>query len=606
MKREIVAFTLLMVIMFSLGFSQEFQGPQSLNTDITILPEEGITDFGSTVACGDVNGDGFDDILIGVPIYNEFFEPVTGYVYVIYGKENLLDTIDLGRYLESWTKIIGESESDIGSSLFVGDVNSDGIEDCLIGAERTRSAGLFERGAVYVLYGHQDGWGIEQHFSHESPGIRIFGENQGDHLGNSVTSGDVNGDGLTDILMGAPSMERPGIISTIPGGVFIVLQPQDAFDPLINLNAYQGDVIKVFGRNTNDRCGWDIAAGNINQDGIDDFLIGAYKANPHVRDEGEAYYIEGSTDLPPAIDLNTTESLNMFQGDEFAEHMGYCIALGDLNGDGWGDFIFGSRQASNDTLSLAGRVRLVFGSSDTVGVMDFGEEPPDVDILGGVANGQLGTTICTGHLNGDGIEDLIVGASIPLVTGATQSGRVYVFNGRDDWPDTINLLSDTATVTIMGKHEGDWFGASVASGDINGDGVDDVVIGAPRVKSTGRVFVVFSENQTGIQEEREYLPVNWTLSQNYPNPFNQQTMIPVEVSSEKPETQISNQRTTIQILNVMGEVLQQWDISQLSPGKHLIPWTGVNNSGQPFPSGIYICQLKTQTAVQTRKMILVR
>ena len=194
---------LFMILFMSLGFryaiSQKWVKIQDVNIHVTIIPTEEVRDFGTSVACGDVNGDGFDDIGIGVPVYDETHEPLSGSVYVIYGNDNLMSTIDLSGRLVDWTLISGQSEQDIGASLCVGDVNGDSISDLLTGAEKAKSSGLLERGEVCVLYGNSAGWGLERRFSENSPDIRILGGSEGDHLGHSLALGDLNGDARTDI-----------------------------------------------------------------------------------------------------------------------------------------------------------------------------------------------------------------------------------------------------------------------------------------------------------------------------------------------------------------------------------------------------------------------
>jgi hypothetical protein len=574
--------------------------------DVTIVPSREFTDFGVCVACGDVNGDGYDDILIGHPVYNSLFEPVIGYVFVIYGGEMPFPIIDLETYTDYLTTIQGEDEKDIGSSVSVADINGDGIEDLITGAYKATSSGFYERGEVDVLYGISQGWGLKRDLSQNGPSVRILGEHQSDHLGQSVAAGDMNGDGLTDLVMGAPSLEKPGAGSQLTGGVFVLLQPQDQFSPLLDLSSISEGKITIYGFANNDLCGWDLAIRDVNRDGIDDFLIGAYKANPHVVDEGESYFIPGAEEIISDINLEYFQPTNLFQGAEFREHMGYAVALADLNGDGWEDFVLGSRQANHDEKSHVGKVRIMFGSGDSLGIVDFQQQAPHTEITGAVESGHFGSALCSGDVNGDGIEDLITGEPLPLIAQQTQAGSVHIFYGRENWPENVDLDSDTASLTIRGLYAGGWFGRSVASGDINGDGVDDVVIGAPKADTTGQVYIVFGFDETAVPQYRQSGIRDWVLEQNYPNPFNQETMIPILIPENRNETTRSPHRATIQIFNILGRMVQTWDLSHLNEGRHTIRWTGEDQKGRPLPSGIYFCRFTNEHSRQIRKITLLR
>ncbi len=568
--------------------------------DAVIIPPETDRNFGTRIVCGKFDGDEWMDIVIGSPQYDEYGQPAGGSVSVVYGNEILEDTLWLGIPGIYRTRITGKETEDLGASLLVTDVNGDGNDDLAIGAPQAMVGGGFQKGAVFVLFGNPGKWGRERDLREDFAEITATGRNEGDQFGGSMAAGDMDGNGTCDLACGAMSFRREDPLSTLAGAVFI-LSGISAHRDTLHLSAKPDSVFEIWGMVDNDRFGWALSCGDVQSDGYDDLFIGAYKVNTHLRDEGACYLFYGKKDLPPFQQPDVPCTFDEFLGSHFAEHMGYAVLLSDLNRDGLPDLILGSQQAPNGTLGLAGCVRVLWGRQDAYGKVDFMTADPDLDIRGGTAYAQLGVSLCTADLNGDGMEDLIAGAPYPTVSGETKSGEACIFYGRPSWPSLIDLAADSADCRLSGPAIGDLFGSAIASGDVNGDGVDDLVVGAPHACTTGAVYVYFGRPRSEMHRRKEMNPGDFFLSQNYPNPFNSETCIRFSLPESR---ELADAR--LEILNIEGRVVRTWPFCSLSPGAHTVLWDGRGEQGFPLPTGMYLIRLSGSGFTFVRKTALMR
>ncbi len=385
--------------------------------------------FGYSVAsAGDVNNDGYNDFIIGAPFAGGFYSP--GRAYVFSGLT--------GDMLYVFT---GETDFDLfgGSVSGAGDVNNDGFDDVIIGANGYGSLGFFP-GRAYV------------HSGKTGDVIHVFtGENTYDQFGSSVASaGDVNSDGFSDLIVGAALNDAGGYDA---GRAYV-------------FSGQTGDTLYVFtGESAYDRFGFSVAsAGDVNNDGFDDLIMGADWHNAGGNKAGRAYVFSGQSG----------DTLHIFTGEAEFDLFGNSVAsAGDVNSDGFDDLIVGA-YLNDAGGGSAGRAYVFSGQNGDTLYVFTGEATKDA----------LGRSVASaGDVNNDGFEDMIVGAPSNIVEDFG-AGRAYVFSGQTG--DTLHVFTGEAAI--------DQFGFSVASaGDVNNDGFDDLIVGArfndAGGNDAGRVYV---------------------------------------------------------------------------------------------------------------------
>lgn len=476
---------------------------------------------------GDINRDGFDDVVVGAPVMNGF-PAGTGQAYVVYGKVGGFTNISLPTLngLNGGFPLFGEvAEDHAGYSVSsAGDINGDGFQDFLVGApahDRVVSGGLlFGAGRGYLVFG---GFTTFPSLSglNGSNGFAIQGLNLFDRTGFSVSSaGDVNADGYDDLLVGAPidTEQFPG--GPGPGQAYLIYGKASGFSSVVNVWELVSNNagFPFVGVNSGDLAGLSVSdIGDMNGDGYADFAMGAPAADRPVTGgslpgSGETYIVFGGFTTPPA--LNALNGLNGFKVAGFGayERNGYSISgAGDINGDGFDDIIVGS-PADEDFPVNPGQAAIIYGKgtgfTSIVNVADLNGQN-GFRLLGIDGMDHAGLSVSGGgDVNGDGYDDLIVGAPYAdkVLSGSTLfgTGEAYVVFGRSAaFPAqlSLGLLSDTEGLLLRGNAEYDRAGWSVShAGDVNGDGFDDLLIGAPvdtlfAVRG-GRAYLMFGRDFT--------------------------------------------------------------------------------------------------------------
>ncbi len=423
---------------------------------------QGDAGYGRCVGtAGDVDGDGLADVIVSAFGYDNG-EVDEGKVFVYQGSRDGLPTS------ASWSVEMNQAGACFGSSVATaGDVNGDGFSDVVIGS-LYYDAPLLNEGAAWVYNGAAQGLAADPNWTH-------YGDREYAMFGQAVRcAGDVDGDGYSDIIVGSPMRDAA---TPDYGRVFLFRGSRDGSSGVPDWTATGEQQLDFFGSEVS-------GAGDVNGDGYSDVIIGAFAYNPTgLARTGKVYVYHGSpTGLSPTPSWFMT-------GEPGTSYLGRSVSTaGDVNGDGYSDVIVGAPNAGG-----GGKAYLYLGSPEGLSTL------PAWQIAG--ANGEsLGNSVSTaGDVNGDGYSDVIVGAP---GTGLSPQGpgRACVYLG------SITGLATTPVWTGSLGQTADWYGFSVSTaGDVNGDGYDDIIVGAELYEQSGYpsnsgAVAVYLGSASGVQE----------------------------------------------------------------------------------------------------------
>lgn len=447
--------------------------------------------FGWTVAGGtDVTGDGVDDLLIGAQRESYRGADGAGAAYLFEGgdrREGLLVGRDTATVRFEGSQV--NAKTGIGVSS-ISDINGDGTDDLVIGAMFWGTETQPQSGAAYFVHGGTfSGGRVELDALAPSDGVQLNGRAAFDRLGKEVSRlGDMNGDGIDDFALSSHMADPFGRKDA--GEVFVIFGGQD-FDGVSDLEDLDG--LLITGAEEGGRFGrWTASAGDVNGDGKDDLLVGApLLDSANGANAGAAYVIYGGTDLSGQLDLTDLDDeigFALFTG-RAGDRVGYSVSgAGDINNDGIDDFVVGARTADGKGRVDVGTAYVIFGGQDFAEA-DRLADLRGIRILGEEAGDQFGFSVAeAGDFNADGIDDLIIGARFADAGGVADAGAAYVILGGQSFSRTIDLANLNTPGGVRGadvlRFEGwlpeQYAGTTVSGvGDIDGDGYDDVAIGAP-------------------------------------------------------------------------------------------------------------------------------
>jgi hypothetical protein len=397
--------------------------------DVTIVAQNYSFQMGYAVAAGDLNRDGFDDIIIGAPQADRAPFVGCGEVYVIYGSRSLPARIELETENPDIIIYGDRTGARVGEVLASGDINDDGFDDLLMTSEDTSSLVGEYHTDLYIIYG---GSSLPSVFdlSAQRPDVAIYGYKRNAIPEPSIATGDFNADGYTDIFFGDTAMTSPDGLRKECGAALGFLGGR-VYPASWYLDDTPPDLI-IYGRYARGWLGFSVELGDVDGDGIDDLVAGAtMHGNPS--GYSGAFIIRGQASPPPVIDLASDFDNVEFAGLDPSAALGFAVATGDMDGDGRDEVALPAPGASSPEWA-SGAVYVFQGRASWQPFYDLSTVVPDIFITGTSYHEAQGRAVTFADLNGDGSNDLLSAGpwyEYPLDPARRSCGRVIMIAGPD-------------------------------------------------------------------------------------------------------------------------------------------------------------------------------
>lgn len=392
--------------------------------------------FGNALAVGDVNMDGYDDILIGAPGDTQGGTG-NGAAYLLYGKsaEHSSGTVSANSEV---VKFLGDTSSTTGESTAIGDVNGDGYADLIIGATTGHAGPTQSTGFFYIVYSSNTPFSGTSNGIAESP--KFVGEATDDLLGSAVSAGDFNGDGYADVAVGAPGNDDGG---SGAGAAYVVWGQAASFTGSLNtLTSY----LQLSGAAAGDAAGTAVlvSSHSILDDSYNELIVTAPGSDTSASNAGSVYIFSGGAGSATANN-SVSSATAILTGEIENDAVGDSLASRDFNLDGSDDLLIGATTPETQTgvvYQVNGSVTLANASLSTASNIFMSDS----------AGNSFGQSVAAGDLNGDGYPEVIIGVpGYSGNTGAVQIGYLYsqielgndgVDNDGDGSVDEVNTVAE--------------------------------------------------------------------------------------------------------------------------------------------------------------------
>ncbi len=424
--------------------------------------------LGRGVACGDVNGDGYGDLVLAAPFGDGAGDTrnEAGDLHLVFGGPDMPATIDLT--IDPHTVIYGpESPAQLGGTVVaLGDLNGDGIQDIAAPARQASNKSGSDpfSGQVHVVFGRTS-WPASLDLPVDSD-VAIYGERTSDAMGSNVAAGDADGDGIDELLAGNRLGDGPGDVRMDAGDIHLFLG-RPVWPAEFDLAVDAADSL-IFGPDVGDQAGsvLGLGVGDLDQDSRNELLIGIRLADgvDNLQSEtGEVRRYHVGTSLSPTVDL-AVEFDSVIYGDDAGDDTCGFLVTGDVNGDGMLDLICNAYDADGpaEARNAAGEVFVVYGRSPFPAELNVGLGDADLIVYGAQADDHL-TSMVAPDLNGDGVAEIVAASS---VDHDLRLASVWLISPVDTDEDGLTNLPDNCA-RVFNPAQQD------ADGDLVGDACDN-------------------------------------------------------------------------------------------------------------------------------------
>ncbi len=481
--------------------------------DMLIWADSDMAKLGQSMAVGDFNGDGKDDVALGAPQQHSADGTINdvGFVSVLFGSTALKDldgkvTPDKTTPSMEGLRIFGTTDrAYVGQRLAAGDLNKDGKDDLVIVAQYNNNK--YDLTRVYVVYGKSS---FDPKDLKMPDNADVVMQRDECRI-SSLAIGDINGDKIADLVLCDNRKERAYFLYGAAAKWAAAINLATDSDVVITRNGGTGGTLNtgdLFYANADSALGdiQGLALGDVNKDGTDDIILGVPKEDTTGRENGGMVYVfYGKNNFPQSLDVLAADV--KIKGAVAGDQAGASLAAGDVNGDGYEDIVVGAPEAmmgvSGSTAGV-GKAHVVYGGASLAAEIDLSGQAnitlnlsKDVRYIGD----KTGYTVAAEDIDGDGKADITIASPwAKVLTDA--NGWVHVVYGGTALKNLYELDKDADIRILAPDPNADLskglMGTSLAIGDLNADGKQDMIIGAPEgILGTSKGFAVFLFDPAG-------------------------------------------------------------------------------------------------------------